>query len=78
MIDVALNSVLRASPDSNKTWVAEWSEKTFEREQYKEERFYKGTFVVEISPPTDIKQIMKNPLGIFVSDFNVTEKLSNN
>jgi type IV secretion system protein VirB5 len=74
-VSVTMNSVLRAAPESNALWQAEWSEKTYEQGRFKEERFYKGMFEVEFHSPTDIREIMKNPLGIFVYDFNITEKL---
>lgn len=77
VVDVTLQSVLRASPESNITWQAEWSEKVYEQEKFKGEQFFKGMFVVEMNSPTDIKEIMRNPLGVFVSDFHITEKLSN-
>jgi len=74
---VTVQSVLRASPDSNVTWQAEWSEKSYDRGMPKGERFFKGTFMVEFRSPTNIADIMKNPLGIFVSDFNITERITN-
>ncbi|MCL2103420.1 MAG: type IV secretion system protein, partial [Syntrophorhabdaceae bacterium] len=74
---VTIHSVLRASPDSNVTWQAEWSEKAYDRGMLKDERFFKGTFIVEFRSPTNIADIMKNPLGIFVSDFNVSERITN-
>jgi type IV secretion system protein VirB5 len=74
-VSVTMNSVLRAAPESNALWQAEWSEKTYEQGRFKEERFYKGMFEVEFHSPTDIREIMKNPLGIFVYDFHITEKL---
>jgi type IV secretion system protein VirB5 len=76
-VNVTMNSVLRAAPESNALWQAEWSEKIYEQGRFKEERFYKGTFEVEFHSPTDIRDIMKNPLGIFVYDFHITEKLEN-
>jgi type IV secretion system protein VirB5 len=74
-VSVTMNSVLRAAPESNALWQAEWTEKTYEQGRFKEERFYKGTFEVEFHSPTDIRDIMKNPLGIFIYDFQITEKL---
>jgi type IV secretion system protein VirB5 len=74
-VSVTMESVLRAAPESNALWQAEWSEKTYEQGRFKEERFYKGMFEVEFHSPTDIVDIMKNPLGIFVYDFHITEKL---
>lgn len=76
VVDVTLQSVLRATPESNRLWQAEWSEKVYDQGKYKGERFFKGTFEVEIHSPTDIKEIMRNPLGIFISDFHITEKLN--
>ena len=74
-VSVTMQSVLRAAPESNALWQAEWSEKTYEQGRFKEERFYKGMFDVEFHSPTDIRDIMKNPLGIFIYDFHITEKL---
>jgi type IV secretion system protein VirB5 len=76
VVGVTVQSVLRASPDSNVTWQAEWSEKTYDRGMPKNERFFKGTFTVEFRPPTNITDVMKNPLGIFISDFNISEKIA--
>ena len=76
VVDVTLQSVLRATPESNTTWQADWSEKVYERDKYIGERFYRGMFIIDRNPPTDIKDIMRNPLGIFVSDFHITEKLT--
>ncbi|MDR1377131.1 MAG: type IV secretion system protein [Synergistaceae bacterium] len=76
VVNVTAQSVLRASPDSNITWQAEWSEKTYDRGLAKEEHFFKGTFTVEFRPPTNIADIMKNPLGIFISDFTISERIS--
>ena len=76
VVSVIVESVLRATPESNATWQCEWTEKTYDRGMPKGEHFYKGTFVVEFHAPTSIGEIMKNPLGVFVSDFNVTEKIA--
>jgi type IV secretion system protein VirB5 len=75
VVSVAVQSVLRASPDSSVTWQAEWSEKTYERGMPKSEKFFKGTFTVEFHAPANISDIMKNPLGIFISDFDISEKI---
>jgi len=76
MTNVTVHSVLRASPDSNITWQAEWSEKAYNRGMPRGERFFRGTFMVEFRSPTSIADIIKNPLGIFVSDFNITERIT--
>ena len=76
VVNVTMQSVLRASPNSSATWQAEWSEKTYDQGKFKGEKHFKGMFDVEIHSPTNITDIMRNPLGIFVSDFHVTEKIS--
>lgn len=76
VVNVTLQSVLRAAPESNTLWQAEWGEKVYDQGKYKGERFFKGMFEIEIHSPTDIKEIMRNPLGIFISDFHITEKLN--
>jgi type IV secretion system protein VirB5 len=76
IVSVTVESVLRASPESNATWQAEWTEKTYDRGMPKDTKFFKGTFVVEFHSPSSITDIMKNPLGIFVSDFNITDKIT--
>lgn len=76
VVDITINSVLRAAPEGNKLWQAEWSEMTFDQGKLKGERFFKGTFAIEPHSPTNIKEIMRNPLGIFISDFHITEKLN--
>ena len=76
IVNVTVESVLRASPESNATWQAEWTEKTYDRGMPKDTKFFKGTFVVEFHSPVNITDIMKNPLGVFVSDFNITEKIT--
>jgi type IV secretion system protein VirB5 len=75
LVSVEVHSVLRAAPGSNATWQAEWMEKTYDRGQFKEEHSYKGIFIVEFHSPASITDIMKNPLGVFISDFNITEKI---
>jgi type IV secretion system protein VirB5 len=76
IVNVTVESVLRASPESNTTWQAEWTEKTYDRGMPKDTKFFKGTFAVEFHSPINITDIMKNPLGVFVSDFNITEKIT--
>lgn len=74
-VDVTLNSVLRAAPESNRLWQAEWSEKRYDRGKLESERHYTGRFNIEFRSPTAVGEIMRNPLGIFVRDFHITEKL---
>lgn len=75
-VNVDVQSVLRRTPQNNTSWEIEWSEKTYRHGVASSTRFYKGVFMIEMRPPTNVSEIMLNPLGIFVSDFDITEKIS--
>jgi type IV secretion system protein VirB5 len=75
-VNVNVQSVLRRTPESNASWEIEWSEKTYLRGLLSSERFFKGVFLIVMRPPTNVGAIMLNPLGVFVSDFDITEKVS--
>jgi type IV secretion system protein VirB5 len=75
-VSVHVHSVLRLAPNENTSWEIEWSEKTYLQGELATERFYKGIFIIEMRPPTSVSEIMLNPLGVFISDFDITEKIS--
>ena len=72
-VQVTVNSVLSLSPDS---WQAEWTEERFtiggDRVSTKH---YRGLFMTAIVTPSSMQEVLKNPLGIFVVDFNFSEVL---
>lgn len=61
---------------SDKTWQVEWTEisRNFKGEVESKVR-YKASLIVGIKPPTQESQIMVNPLGVFIMDFNVAQQL---
>lgn len=59
-------------PISDSTFQAEWTEKTGRNP----ERGYQGTFEITISPPDDMTNLINNPLGVYIRDFRVQEKIS--
>jgi type IV secretion system protein VirB5 len=75
-VNVNVQSVLRLTPESSTSWQIEWGEKTYLRGTLASERFYKGVFIIETAPPTSVNEIMLNPLGVFISDLDITEKIS--
>jgi type IV secretion system protein VirB5 len=74
-VNVNVQSVIRLNPQNNTSWQIEWSEKTYLRGIFASERHFKGVFIIEMNPPTNVSEIMLNPLGVFVSDFDITQKL---
>jgi type IV secretion system protein VirB5 len=75
-IFVELKSILPLG-NSGKTWRGEWEEKRMNVGSLVSVKSFTGIFEIEVSPPSAIKDIMENPLGLFVTDFNVTEELKN-
>jgi type IV secretion system protein VirB5 len=72
-VSVTVNSVL---PMSGETWQAEWTEERFTLggERISTKR-YRGIFTTAVVTPSDMREILDNPLGIFITDFNFSEVL---
>lgn len=65
--EVAVNSVM---PLGGETWRIEWTERTKQKNgQVIDTQVWQGTFTVAIVPPVDDKQILINPIGVYVKDF---------
>ncbi|MDL2263090.1 type IV secretion system protein [Synergistaceae bacterium OttesenSCG-928-I11] len=72
-VSVTVNSVLSLSPE---TWQAEWTEEryTVGGDKVGTKR-YRGIFTTAIVTPSAMQDVLKNPLGIFIVDFNFSEVL---
>jgi type IV secretion system protein VirB5 len=72
-VSVSVNSVLSMSAE---TWQAEWTEERFtiggDRISTKH---YRGIFTTAVVTPRTMREIILNPMGIFVTDFNFSEIL---
>jgi type IV secretion system protein VirB5 len=72
-VSVAVNSVLSMSES---TWQTEWTEERFtiggDRISVKH---YRGIFTTAVVTPRTMREIILNPMGIFVTDFNFSEIL---
>jgi len=65
--EVVVNSVMPSGGDS---WRIEWTERTKQRNgQVVDTQVWQGLFTVAIVPPVDDKQILINPIGVYVKDF---------
>jgi type IV secretion system protein VirB5 len=66
-VEVAVNSVMPLGGD---TWRVEWTEKTKAANgQVVDTKVWQGSCTVVIVPPVDDKQILVNPIGVYVKDF---------
>jgi type IV secretion system protein VirB5 len=68
-----VNSVLSLSPER---WQAEWTEGRYSLAGNRlGEKRYRGIFTTAVAPPSEMREVILNPLGIFVTDFNFSEVL---
>lgn len=67
---VAVNSVLSLSESK---WQIEWQEEKISKGRVVDKKQYRGIFDTMISTPKAMKEVIENPLGIFVKDFTFTE-----
>jgi type IV secretory pathway TrbF-like protein len=62
--------VLSVIPISNEIYEASWIERV--RADREEHEFgYIGTFSVVLSPPATIDRLIENPLGVYITDYNI-------
>ncbi|NLO16673.1 MAG: conjugal transfer protein TrbF [Arcobacter butzleri] len=70
-IRVKITSIV---PQSTDTWQVEWMETISDvSENIISEDIYKGFFTVEQILPSSEEEILKNPLGVFITDINYTK-----
>jgi type IV secretion system protein TrbF len=72
-VSVELSGIL---PISDKSWQVEWAETYRDlRGEVTNKLRFKASFFVGITPPTDERQIIVNPLGIYITDLNFAQQL---
>ena len=72
-VGIELHSVI---PMSDKTWRSEWKETKYDRAGVIISQFEMSAITtVSINPPLDEANILVNPMGVFVDDFNWSSKL---
>ena len=76
LVSIEITSVLQQSGES---WQVDWKETVTDRQGVKVSEFrMRALLVVQVTPPTNQtseEQIRKNPLGIFIRDFNWSKQL---
>jgi type IV secretory pathway TrbF-like protein len=63
--------VLTVKPLNNNSYQASWTETVLAGENADQEFGYLGTFSVVISPPSDYATLIGNPLGVYITDYNI-------
>ena len=69
-IDCEVKAVLPMAED---TWQVDWSEHRYESGSLVGTKHFKAVVTVDVEPTRAMAQVLSNPLGIYVVDFNVTE-----
>jgi type IV secretion system protein VirB5 len=69
-VHTVVNSIL---PLSERTWQAEWTEDALQDGRKLWTKHYRGIFETEIITPKTMDEIIVNPLGIYITDFNFSE-----
>lgn len=70
-VAVSVNSVLSLSEE---TWQAEWTEERYTTNGDRvNTKHYRGIFTTAVVTPRTMQEVLTNPLGIFVVDFNFSE-----
>jgi len=68
--------ILSVLPLSEKSWQIDWEEKSFGKDGTAiETNYYKGVAKFVILPPTKEKDILKNPIGLFITEFNFNKQI---
>jgi type IV secretion system protein VirB5 len=67
---VRVESIL---PYTDHTYQAKWHEVTENSSSLPVTRTYMGLFTVTVSPPTDMTNLLSNPMGVYVTDFSIGE-----
>lgn len=69
-VTVEINSI---NPVSDKTFQVNWSEKTIDiTGEEEQEQNFSGVFSIMVKQPTTEDAILHNPLGIYITDFNIS------
>ncbi len=76
LVTIHINSVVPL-PGSQSMWRIEWVEKVTSRDGHTviSEKVWQADVTVLINAPTDIATAMVNPLGVYVSAYNWTQRL---
>jgi type IV secretion system protein VirB5 len=71
-VKIDIRSIIPLTP---RTYQAEWSEATTNANGHDIEVNYQGVYEVAVSPPANMQNLVSNPLGVYITDYHVQEKI---
>jgi type IV secretion system protein VirB5 len=71
-VKVDIKAIIPLTPE---TYQAEWSETTTDARGNSLEMLFQGIYEIAVSPPKDMQNLVLNPLGVYVTDYHVQQKI---
>ena len=74
-VQVEIRSIVR-SGNTDKSWQVLWSEEKLEQGTIIERTDWRAIVSIAVSPVRELEEVIKNPLGIFITDINMAQDLN--
>ena len=74
-VQVEIRSIVRAGSD-DKSWQVLWSEEKMDQGSIIERSDWRAIVSVAISPVRELEEVLKNPLGIFITEINMAQDIN--
>lgn len=71
-VSVQIESIIPMG-NSKKTWQAKWEETVYCNGVQRETTHHTGIFTLEVAQNTDLKSVIANPLGIYITEVQMTQ-----
>ena len=74
-VQVEVRSIVRSGSD-DKSWQVLWSEEKMDQGTIIERTDWRAIVSVAISPVRELEEVLKNPLGIFITEINMAQDIN--
>ena len=74
-VQVEIRSIVR-SGSNDKSWQVLWSEEKLEQGTIIERTDWRAIVSIAVSPVRELEEVIKNPLGIFITDINMAQDIN--
>ena len=74
-VQVEIRSIVRSGSD-DKSWQVLWSEEKVDQGNIIERTDWRAIVSVAISPVRELEEVLKNPLGIFITEINMAQDIN--
>lgn len=74
-VQVEIRSIVRSGSD-DKSWQILWSEEKVDQGNIIERTDWRAIVSVAISPVRELEEVLKNPLGVFITEINMAQDIN--